>query len=152
MKKCIWIFFLLALFLNVKGDYSPLYIKHITNLRYLEKQLLLNINKKVVWVVGFHICFCCYSFFFNSIKNIYESNGISLKWLISQFRETDNECTSLTHFYRYSSALMLVKNTGHIANAVKLETINSGKLPSTWSTIMRNSLFYFISTSKNTNH
>lgn len=62
--------------------------------------------------------------FFNSITNLYERNNIFSEWLISPFKETDDEYSSLTHFYRYSSVLKLVNNIGHIANAVKLETIH----------------------------
>lgn len=44
--------------------------------------------------------------------------------IISLFKETDDECTSLTHFYRYSFILFLVNNTGHIVNVVKFETVH----------------------------
>lgn len=64
------------------------------------------------------------TFSFNSTINLYEDNNIFSQWLISPFNKTDDEGTSLTHFYRYSSILMLVNNTGHIANAVKFETVH----------------------------
>lgn len=61
--------------------------------------------------------------FFNSVTNLYERNNILCEWLISPFKETDDTCTSVTHSYRYSSVSTLVNNTGHIANAVNLETV-----------------------------
>lgn len=143
MKKCIN-FFCTGSFAKDKRLFTHLYKAYYKLFRYLEKQLLLNTNKKVVWAVFFFF-FCLFFllvfFFFDSITNIYGSNNITLKWRISQYRETDNECTSLKHFYRYISALILVNNTGHVANAIKLETINSENWStSVWPTIMRNSL------------
>jgi len=38
--------------------------------------------------------------FFNSITNLYDRNSIFSEWLISPFKETDDECTTLIHFYR----------------------------------------------------
>lgn len=62
-------------------------------------------------------------FFFNRVTDLCERNNIFSEWLMSPFKETYDQCTSLTYFCRYNSGLMLMNKAGHIVNAIKLETV-----------------------------